>query len=159
MEPPPHDCCRGFHIFVALKRVNIFFHFILEIILQPDGLLRDVLVFPTSLTGPGPCSSGAPQKVPEHLSQGCLGHMGPPPADTHLTCSGCAPTPSTTAQALLGPSCPGRGPGEPLPACLLEQGVALHAPDGVVLDTAARRQACVGAAGGASSTVLHRANI
>lgn len=42
----------GDFIFVALKRVNIFFHFILEIILQPDGLPRDVLVFPTSLTGP-----------------------------------------------------------------------------------------------------------
>ena len=65
------------------------------------------------------------------------------------------PPPAPLPRPCWAPPCPGRGPGEPLPACLLEQGVALHAPDGVALDTAARRQAYVGAAGGASSTELH----
>ena len=160
LEPIPCDRCRGFRIFVALKTVNIFFHFILEIILQPDGLLRDVLIIPhqpnrtrtVQLTG----LLRKSQNIFLRLVWATQDHC--PQTPTWLVQD--VPLPSAPLpRPCWAPPCPGRGPGEPLPACLLEQGVALHAPGGVVLDTAARRQAYVGAAGGVSSTVLHRTNI
>ena len=116
MEPPPHDCCRGFHIFVDLKTVNIFFHFVLEIILQPDGLLRDVLVFPTSLTGPGPCSSRGSSESSRTSFSGSSGPHGTTacrhPPDLFRMC----PHPQHHSPGLAGPL-PALGGGQVSP-CL-----------------------------------------